>query len=277
MSVSIVIPWCNRPEIVTSLKANSPSFDAVGAEVILINGSGNISELLSAARALQLGGIRLLDLRHAKYFNKAQCINIGVNCSINDWIFMLDADIVLPSDFFPEALKLVRERHSYLSVKEAIELDSDVRDDPTVPRGAVVRTVNTNRIEYENGEYAELRVSVDRRGTRNAPGMMLVRKNDFVEIGGANSQLFGWGFEDLDVQIRLQLLLGLKQIEYGKVTHLSHKIQEGFARSAFINRQVAQDNYYHKQLKGSYVRDTEEMQENVIEVQLDDIGTNEPR
>jgi N-terminal domain of galactosyltransferase len=60
------------------------------------------------------------------------------------------------------------------------------------------------------------------KGTRQAPGLLLVRRSDFMRIEGYNGRLHGWGWEDQDMIARLTLGAGLRRIQRGVATHLSH-------------------------------------------------------
>ena len=51
---------------------------------------------------------------------------------------------------------------------------------------------------------------------------IFVTRNDFLAVDGMNSALAGWGFEDDDFLLRLQLGAGLRATAMGTVTHLTH-------------------------------------------------------
>jgi hypothetical protein len=49
-----------------------------------------------------------------------------------------------------------------------------------------------------------------------------VKRNLFISVGGMNSLLTGWGWEDNDLLIRLQYLSGRPAKQLGSATHMSH-------------------------------------------------------
>jgi hypothetical protein len=78
--------------------------------------------------------------------------------------------------------------------------------------------------------------------SRSAPGLVLLRRADFLAVGGMSSDLVGWGWEDIDLLVRLQLGLGLRQRLAGEVTHLSHDDQRRDTRGKQRTETEA-DNY----------------------------------
>ena len=50
----------------------------------------------------------------------------------------------------------------------------------------------------------------------------MVKRSALVRINGMNSNLVGWGFEDIDLLIRLGLLAKLAAKRIGSAYHLAH-------------------------------------------------------
>ena len=59
-------------------------------------------------------------------------------------------------------------------------------------------------------------------GARSAPGVLLVSRENLLKVGGLNSDLTGWGWEDTDLLVRLQLKCNLRHHQIGRGTHISH-------------------------------------------------------
>ena len=91
MKVSIVIPWCKRPEIARSLPKNAEWQPGTQAEVIIVSSACDVSSLRELIAPREYPGIRLLHLDGVEHFNKPECLNIGASFSRTDWVLTLDA------------------------------------------------------------------------------------------------------------------------------------------------------------------------------------------
>ena len=72
---SVIIPWCDRPELGVSLKTNETIFASNGAEVLVVNYGGSetmLADLLSAMTE----PLTVLHVR-AEEFNKCAAINLA--------------------------------------------------------------------------------------------------------------------------------------------------------------------------------------------------------
>lgn len=108
--------------------------------------------------------------------------------------------------------------------------------------------VETNRLRFDDP-------------SRSGPGLVLLCRRHFLGIGGMNSDLLGWGWEGLDLLVRLQLGLQLRLRRIGRVVHLTHDARKR-ARVPRGRRGGELDNYVscltndrNGILQGTYVRD----------------------
>jgi len=152
-------------------------------------------------------------------FNKALAINLGAYHARAETLFLLDADIELAPDTCAAALACVSERR-------AVVLDRVVESSPTsaVDYPYVRSVVHTFELETSAGEVVRVETNRQRLadGSRSAPGMVFVPKRCFEDVGGMNSDLTGWGWEDLDLLVRLQLGARMEVARAGAATHLTH-------------------------------------------------------
>jgi len=58
--------------------------------------------------------------------------------------------------------------------------------------------------------------------SHDGDGLVLAKREHIIQVGGLNSGLRGWGYEDTDFQLRLQFQLGLAHAVVGEVVHLTH-------------------------------------------------------
>ena len=98
-------------------------------------------------------------------------------------------------------------------------------------------------------------------GSRGGQGQLLVAREHLLQVGGYNSQLAGWGYEDVDILVRLQHNLDLQHEQVGEATHLSHgdgvRDLRGTTRaqSDYHNFRIASANYAHQRFLGSLAED----------------------
>jgi hypothetical protein len=121
-----------------------------------------------------------------------------------------------------------------------------------------IKTADGRRLEIIDSEEDS------QTGLRNAPGLLLVRRDDFVAINGYNAGLHGWGWEDQDMIARLTLGRGLRRVMAGNAIHLSHDDHARIAHyPAVASRWESRDrmfrtalaNYDDNNFRGTYDRD----------------------
>lgn len=216
--LSVIIPWCNRPELKTSLLENTPVFQKVHSEVIVVNCGGDVNSCHQLLRAVRIPGLKLVHVPHP-HFNKGLALNAGFLVSREKVVQFLDADIILDKNYFNEALHCL-PRKAYVTMARLSERGSESRACVSLGIAEIAQTltivrsdrtvhVETNRLRYKDG-------------SRSAPGIVMFHRQSFVRVDGMNSDLEGWGFEDIDFLIRLQLATGLQPSQAGHGYHISH-------------------------------------------------------
>ncbi len=242
MAVSVIIPWCNRAALELALRENTGRLRGCDAEVIVVNGGGETDRLRDLIGRSGCDRVRLIDLRGMAEFSRSACLNVGVFSSRGDRVFTLDADVILSAPFLEEALAEVQRRECFVSVAEVVETEPEMQAERWNRSSPILRKVITTEVTGERGRTASIQYAVGRDGTRTGSGLMVVRKEHFVAVQGFNSGLTGWGFEDYDFQLRLQLALGIERRSFGQVRHLSHE-RSGTRESNSRNRTASFRNY----------------------------------
>ncbi|MBY3222199.1 galactosyltransferase-related protein [Rhizobium laguerreae] len=219
ISVSVVIPWCDRPELLRTLANNSQAFLTSGVEVIIANCGGR--QRIPADALLSETGlsVRWLDIS-ASIFNKGLALNLGASLSERDALLFLDADVVIASPV--EELIEALNPASFVTIASVVE--SSVSPRPTTTTQFVETVTHTVEFRTTAGEIHKVmtnRLDLGKRA-RSGPGLILVWRADFLNVGGMNRELIGWGWDDLDLVARLQIALGRVRREVGSVIHLSH-------------------------------------------------------
>lgn len=234
--VSVIIPWCNRDEIYSALYENSRYFTESKAEVLIVNCGG---EICQDKLLRQNGRYTQHIVTLPTLFNKALAINIGAAIARAPFIFILDADIIMKSNLL-EDLHSTIDDSSFVTVAQIVESKEAQREveflsSTSAHRRFVLRDgrqieVITSRISYP-GQV--------RKGT----GLLFTRLSHFLAIGGMNSELVGWGWEDNDVIVRLQMVLNLEPRETGTAVHLTHSDAKRFLSSGMSAAESDEINF----------------------------------
>lgn len=253
--VSVIIPWSNRPELEITLAKNRVAFSSVDSEVLIANCGGDRALLESILSANLFEGLRLVDIPQAR-FNKCLAINLGVLRSQSEHIFLLDADVILAADFLPRALEYANER-SFVTVEWVVDSNA------TYKSNALTESIQTMELVWDNGR----RVSFEfyrqrlRDQARGGPGLICLLKKHFIQVCGMNSALLGWGWEDLDLIIRLLWSVEIKRISLGEAIHLAHDnarrnlVGKTREQSLWTNMSVCYANYANGRFLGTLDQD----------------------
>lgn len=256
-SLSIVIPWCDRRELETTLSRNGAVFREYASEVLIVNCGGSRSALRDLARNHRLPRLKLVHLRR-KRFNKSLAANIGTFVSHGEHILLADADIVFDKSFFLEARAVLREV-AYARLDRVVE--SSIVAQPVA--GDYLEEVSYSlRIKTRRGA-AELETNRIRfrDSSRSATGVVMFKRTRFEAINGANSDLEGWGWEDIDLLLRLQLGSRLPAAHVGSAEHLTHgdRVRSFRGRAPVeneaLNYAISLANYQRGNFRGTYRKD----------------------
>jgi hypothetical protein len=203
--LTTIIAWYRRPELGRTLRHNAPFLTAMDSGVIVVNCGGDPRDLAQLIEG-HGGPIRQIDLA-APRFNKSLALNIGIHAARSAALLILDADILLTTSLTSYADGCV--------VRPGFAVCQSMTQVPPLPVPFAppspsllqrVVSVNTHAYHWSDGTVTEIvRERVDHwSGCTLAPGILLARRADLVDIGGYRSDLVGWGWEDLDVNIRLR-------------------------------------------------------------------------
>ena len=128
-------------------------------------------------------------------------------------------------------------------------------------------------VELETAAGERVRIETNRRefrhGSRGGPGLIALRRQDFLAVDGMNSDLRGWGFEDVDLVARLQLCELGPRVAVGGALHLSHDDSlrstagAARARSEQHNFAVCLANYRLGHLRGTFTDDVQTCAETI--------------
>lgn len=264
--LTVIIAWCNRDEIAVTLEKNGPEFRKVNAEVLLVNAGGSLAELHNLHRQHGWERVQILDAK-LPAFNKSFALNIGVYCSSAPVILALDADVLITAGLLESALAQVEE-HTFVTV-EWMHESSVMSESGEANRIAGLNQANwVHFMEMKFADGTEKMVRTYRlnefTGSRSGTSLIFLRKEHFLEIGGYNSELRQWGWEDNDLHLRLLWSGKLRHVEMGHVVHLTHGDERralmGLSQQAALKQNLALclKRYAQNQLQGTYASDVAE-------------------
>jgi hypothetical protein len=262
---SILIPWCDRDVLAGTLVQNHAAFARHAVETVVVNAGGSRTRLAAIVESAGVPNVRTVTLPRAG-FNRSLCLNVGALVSRGAHLFLLDADIVATSNILTAARRELRRGDRFVAVERIVESGGGYPPPPgSADLSFLAEVTETREMLTVDGRRAVLRRRSSPAGLRGGDGLLLVNRTHFRKIGGLNSRLKGWGFEDTDFQIRLQFGLGLERAEAGEVVHLTHssagRDQQSFAR----NFAACTANYRERHYKGSLAEDARRWSRTVIE------------
>jgi hypothetical protein len=252
ISFSVVIPWWKRPELRRTLEANMPLLVRHGAEVVVVTCGSDVLDAPAQFADYTAATVRHVVVPDAVP-NRSLARNLGALCSSGSVLFFLDCDVILKSDIFAEAAPLL-EADCFVTAQKRFE--SQPKPSPYLP--FLKELIQTREVVCEDGRRATVQQTLNGDGSSSNRGELLVKRAHFLGIGGYNSALEGWGFEDDDVVYRLQLVLGLRSMMTGEVVHLTHG-DDLRSPSPLVDRRRNQElcfeNYSRAAFLGTYEED----------------------
>src|SRR5262245_55828743 len=174
IDVTVVIPWYNRRELATSLRENVRVLRTGRREIVIVNCGGD-SDLLT--RLVARAAPAHLTVAHVDCtrFNKGLALNVGVSLARGRVVSCLDSDVILRPASFAKAA-VIADDGGVAIVKEIRE----TRGTRAATRGELARISNVVRLEARGGRHCEVETGCVnlRRGTRSAPGLITLRRED---------------------------------------------------------------------------------------------------
>lgn len=165
-------------------------------------------------------------------FNKSEAINLGYRYATSELILICDADVLLDHTFFEEIASQFKSPMGRIAICPAY----------------VIEAADSSK--------------------RDAPGIIVVPKTFFFAIGGYCSDFQGWGLEDRDFLMRLELY-GVKILKQSFGVHISHddleRVQNYYSNSIEVmreqNRRLLAIRVQNKVTQGSLSQDINSVKE----------------
>jgi hypothetical protein len=244
--LSIIVSWRDRDELAQALPGMIAAAAAAGGDLTVVNYGGS-RERLARQIAGCPGSLRIVEVPDQCYFNKSRAQNVGARHTAHPLLFFCDCDIILdPSTIARLAARLAERPGTFATLAGIRETTPNAREARNVVRfGYELRIRIASGRELRIVDYEEDAAD----GTRQAPGLLLVRRENFLRINGYNGRLHGWGWEDQDMIARLTLAAGLERILEGEALHLSHSDEARVAHYPMADRWESRDRMFRQALR----------------------------
>jgi hypothetical protein len=215
--LSIIVTWRDRAELAQALPGLVEAARLADGDLTIVNFGGDLHALRSQ---LQASPTRVVDVASQRYFHKARAQNVGAAHTHRPVLFFCDCDIVVDAEGVARLAAQVAGQDGVFATL------AGVRESRRNARGGRHVTSFGYTLRLRTADGRELSIVDDEEdaatGARHAPGLLLVRRTDFLAIDGYNARLHGWGWEDQDMIARLSLGRGLRRLSEGYAVHLSH-------------------------------------------------------
>jgi predicted glycosyltransferase involved in capsule biosynthesis len=261
LDVSFIIPCSNRASLPRTLSENREAFSSGAHEIVIVTDSPGFRDVSERLRERARGlteetqvTVVAVEPTDVSFYSKSRSLNVGAFVCRSEVMFLLDADVVIKPELIAEMVGALRPG-TFVTVKRGEETVPRVHPQVLPAWYPFEEEVSETRVVTADGKVATREFWKGRHG-RSMPGLMLIRKPDFVAVEGCNSELEGWGFEDYDLQIRLQLHLGLERLSLGSALHFTHPISSARqAASQKRNRSICFERYSRNNYLGTYTDD----------------------
>lgn len=268
--LSIIVSWRDRPELKQAIPSMIDVVEKIKGELVLVNYGGDLDYLMELKGSNDC--VKIVDYAFDGFFHKTKAQNIGAYFAKNEVLFFCDCDIILEESYIEKITDLLKNDKKYfatlLGVKETIPNSREANNVVEFGYELHIKVANGNSLKIIDNE--ENAVS----GTRQAPGLLLVNKENFIKINGYNGRLNGWGWEDQDMISRLTLGLGLTREKEGIAFHISHNNESRTKHYPIQDQWESRDKMFRQALnfydqndfKGTFDIDTNNL-ENLITIQ----------
>jgi glycosyltransferase involved in cell wall biosynthesis len=217
MKIDVIIPIKNRTTLLDCVAELIAAIDRasdieLGTIWICDGGSSDPICQQQLQRVAQLPCVTVLDRPHPD-FNKGWLLNQGIAAATAPILLISDVDILWNDLAIMALVNAAAQNPQQLYCIQSVQ-------ESTPNNPAIHRPRYTYRIDRSNSTV-EVYPAPPQGSQRPGYGLLCGSRSLFQSIGGYRHDFRGWGWEDQDLLIRVQLL-GYGVSELGEVIHQSH-------------------------------------------------------
>ena len=190
-NLTVIIPFrdANDPKRIANLDIVLKHLKIIGVEHVIISEEDESSKLNEFVDSWSkyFKSFLLLFTQSNDLFNKSAAVNEGVKKATTSHVVMMDSDVLIEKDVFDKSLSL---------------LDSFF--DFVYPFNRMVQQIYSIGESIENFDFSNVDSEIEIRPNADG-GCLFCRKQSLLNIGGFNQNYKGWGGEDNEVTLRINL------------------------------------------------------------------------
>ena len=224
--LTVIIPFRSSNDFkrMDNLKIVLKYLKFIGVKHVILSEEDAYSHLESLIEIFKedFDDITLIFTYSSKSFNKSVAANEGVKKASTPFIAIMDSDVLISKETFDKTLSLINSFYDFV-----------------YPFNRMVKQIYDPFIDVENFNFDEVDSELETRINADG-GFLFCRKDSFLNVGGYDETFEGWGGEDNDLCIRMNLS-DYKVTRLNNVLYHLHHQKEKSNRS---NVQFLFDNYY---------------------------------
>lgn len=214
VNLEVIIPVKDRFEVIQCVQSLKV-VELISKIIICDGGSTDVNCIKSLQSLKNQDKVEVLCFPEIG-FNKSRLINKGIFHSQAEFLLISDADIIWNQAALHTMLNFVTAGSNRVCYIKSVE---ETHPTNTI---ALKRDAYTYKIRVEqNNAFIDIVLYNHKNNSRPGCGLICVKRNTLLTLGGYKEIFTGWGWEDQDLLMRA-LLLEMQIFATGKVIHLSH-------------------------------------------------------
>jgi hypothetical protein len=255
-TLSIVIPvWGRRPEFELCFRRNRSTFLEASAQVILCTDDESFACIRDTALSVVTGpgafSSSVWLLNGGQNAKKSSLLNQGCRACVGSLLLFCDCDVVVPG----ETLHALTAQAQCGKVAHVARI---LADTPCITNESHIASIR-DLVELTTADgrvvIVEKAAIYPTQSARSGPGIVCVEKTLFERVGGYNGGITSYGWEDIDLLIRLGLVVGAASIAVGYAYHFGQPLKGAELDRRLLeesrNFQICRANYCLGELRGS--------------------------